>query len=171
MLNSGNGSNQSQDVDMLDSGNGSNQFQDVDMLDAQTDLPQTVSESERTGILRIAEAKLAAMEDGESEIGKLNYFREIDRFKLKNIIDHEPDMEEDPQSLDAQPSALAIANSMNVEETISRNRNSTGKAQSKIFFVALPLNWSRGWHIVFSPIPQHGSDGLNHSGIQRRTQG
>jgi hypothetical protein len=82
MLDSGNGSNQSQDVDMLDSGNGSNQFQDVDMLDAQTDLPQAVSESERIRILRIAEEKLAAMEDGESEIGKLNYFREIDRFKL-----------------------------------------------------------------------------------------
>lgn len=39
------------------------------------DLNLIESESDR---LRIAEARLAAMQDGESEIGKLNYIREID---------------------------------------------------------------------------------------------
>ena len=39
------------------------------------DLNLIESESDR---LRIAEARLGAMQDGESEIGKLNYIREID---------------------------------------------------------------------------------------------
>ena len=62
-------SNQSQDVDMLESDN--NGFQiDTEM----TDLNLIESESD---LIRIAEARLAAMQDGESEIGKLNYIREI----------------------------------------------------------------------------------------------
>lgn len=76
--------NQSEDVDMLDPGNSSNQSQDVEMLNSEddtqidtvmTDLAQLESESNR---IRIAEARLAAMEDGESEISKLNYIKEID---------------------------------------------------------------------------------------------
>lgn len=66
---------------MLDSGNGSNQPQDIDMLNFEdntevdtvmTDLAQIESESDR---FRIAEARLVAMQngDGESEIGKLNH--------------------------------------------------------------------------------------------------
>jgi hypothetical protein len=51
--------------------NSSNQSQDVDMLE----LGDEESESDR---LRIAEARLAEMQDGESEIGKLNYIGEID---------------------------------------------------------------------------------------------
>ena len=62
-------SNQSQDVDMLESDN--NGFQiDTEM----TDLNLIESESD---LIRIAEARLAAMQDGESEIGKLNYIKEI----------------------------------------------------------------------------------------------
>lgn len=76
--------NQSEDVDMLEPGNSSNQSQDVEMLNSEddtqidtvmTDLAQLESESNR---IRIAEARLAAMEDGESEISKLNYIKEID---------------------------------------------------------------------------------------------
>jgi hypothetical protein len=76
--------NQSEDVDMLDPGNSSNQSQDVEMLNLEddtqidtvmTDLAQLESESNR---IRIAEARLAAMEDGESEISKLNYIKEMD---------------------------------------------------------------------------------------------
>lgn len=65
-----NHSNQSQDVDMLELEDNQSQI-DVEM----EDLNLIESESDR---LRIAEARLAAMQDGESEIGKLNYIREID---------------------------------------------------------------------------------------------
>jgi hypothetical protein len=51
--------------------NNSNQSQDVDMLE----LEDNESESDR---IRIAVARLAEMQDGESEIGKLNYIREIE---------------------------------------------------------------------------------------------
>jgi hypothetical protein len=53
--------------------NSSNQSQDVDMLPAE--LEDNESESDR---IRIAVARLAEMQDGESEIGKLNYIREIE---------------------------------------------------------------------------------------------
>jgi hypothetical protein len=65
MLNPGT-SNQSQDVEML------NSEDDTQIDTVMTESAQLESESD---CIRIAEARLAAMEDGESEIGKLNYIR------------------------------------------------------------------------------------------------
>jgi hypothetical protein len=57
------------------------------MLDLEVDQTQIDEEMTHPNLthieseydrLQIAEARLAAMQDGESEIGKLNYIREMD---------------------------------------------------------------------------------------------